>query len=128
MPGDGCTHAAERDAMLAIRRVLILSGFAAVPIVLSAQGASLDLIPDTPPHTADLSAGATAAPLTLEEAAKLSLVNQPILTGREALIDANERQAIAASQLPDPKLSTGLKELPVDTSEAFSVRRDNFTE
>jgi outer membrane protein TolC len=30
--------------------------------------------------------------------------------------------------LPDPKLSGGLKELPVDTGEAFSLRRDNFTE
>lgn len=114
--------------MLAIRRVLILSGFAAIPIVLSAQAASLDLIPDPPPHSADLPTGDAGAPLSLDEAAKLSLVDQPILTGREALIDANERQAVAAAQLPDPKLSTGLKELPVDTSEAFSVRRDNFTE
>jgi outer membrane protein TolC len=114
--------------MLAIRRVLILSGFAAVPIVLSAQAASLDLIPDPPPHSADLPTSDAGSPLSLDEAAKLSLVDQPILTGREALIDANERQAVAAAQLPDPKLSTGLKELPVDTSEAFSVRRDNFTE
>jgi outer membrane protein TolC len=114
--------------MLAIRRVLILSGFAAVPIVLSAQAASFDLIPDPPPHSADLPTGDAGAPLSLDEAAKLSLVDQPILTGREALIDANERQAVAAAQLPDPKLSTGLKELPVDTSEAFSVRRDSFTE
>jgi outer membrane protein TolC len=44
------------------------------------------------------------------------------------VINATERQAIAAAQLPDPKLSGGLKELPVDTSEAFSVRRDSFTE
>jgi hypothetical protein len=34
------------------------------------------------------------------------------------VINANERQAIAAAQLPDPKLSGGLKELPVDTREA----------
>ncbi len=40
----------------------------------------------------------------------------------------NERQAIAAAQLPDPKLSGGLKDLPVDTGEAYSLRRDNFTE
>jgi cobalt-zinc-cadmium efflux system outer membrane protein len=114
--------------MLAIRRVLILSGFATLPIVVSAQAASLDLMSDPPPHSADLPTGGAGAPLSLDEAAKLSLVDQPILTGREALIDANERQAVAAAQLPDPKLSTGLKELPVDTSEAFSVRRDNFTE
>jgi outer membrane protein TolC len=58
----------------------------------------------------------------------LALVDQPILTGREAVINADERQAVAAAQLPDPKLSSGLKELPIDTGEAFSVRRDNFTE
>jgi cobalt-zinc-cadmium efflux system outer membrane protein len=74
--------------------------------------------------------GATGAgpPLSLEEASGLSLVDQPILTGREAVINADERQAVAAAQLPDPKLSSGLKELPIDTGEAFSVRRDNFTE
>jgi outer membrane protein TolC len=67
-------------------------------------------------------------PLSLDEAASLSLVDQPILAGREAMINADERQAVAAAQLPDPKVSGGLKELPIDTGEAFSVRRDNFTE
>ena len=50
------------------------------------------------------------------------------MTGRQAKIQAEDQQAIAASQLPDPQLSGGLKELPIDTSEAFSTRRDNFTE
>jgi cobalt-zinc-cadmium efflux system outer membrane protein len=68
------------------------------------------------------------APLTMEEAARLSLIDQPLLTGRAAKIRAEEQQAVAAAQLPDPKLSGGLKELPIDTPEAFSVRRDNFTE
>jgi cobalt-zinc-cadmium efflux system outer membrane protein len=67
-------------------------------------------------------------PLTMEEAARLSLIDQPLLTGRVAKIQAEEQQAVAAAQLPDPKLSGGLKELPIDTPEAFSVRRDNFTE
>ncbi|MDP9007834.1 MAG: TolC family protein [Pseudomonadota bacterium] len=70
----------------------------------------------------------TDIPLTMEEAARLAAIDQPLLTGREAKIRADEQQAIAASQLPDPKLSGGLRDLPVDTSEAFSVRRDNFTE
>jgi outer membrane protein, heavy metal efflux system len=67
-------------------------------------------------------------PLTMEEAARLSLIDQPLLTGRVAKIQAEEQQAVAAAQLPDPKLSGGLKELPIDTPEAFNVRRDNFTE
>jgi cobalt-zinc-cadmium efflux system outer membrane protein len=69
-----------------------------------------------------------ATPLTMEDAARLASVDQPLLTERQAKIQAEDQQAIAASQLPDPQLSGGLKELPVDTSEAFSTRRDNFTE
>jgi outer membrane protein TolC len=67
-------------------------------------------------------------PLSIDEAARLSLIDQPILSGHEAAINADERQAIAAAQLPDPKLSSGLRDLPIDTSEAYSLRRDNFTE
>jgi cobalt-zinc-cadmium efflux system outer membrane protein len=69
-----------------------------------------------------------ATPLTMEEAARLAAVDQPLLTGRQAKIQAEEQQAVAAAQLPDPQLSGGLKELPIDTPEAFSTRRDNFTE
>jgi cobalt-zinc-cadmium efflux system outer membrane protein len=70
----------------------------------------------------------TELPLTMEEAARLATVDQPLLTGREAKIQAEEQQAIAAAQLPDPQLSGGLKDLPINTSEAYSVSRDNFTE
>lgn len=66
--------------------------------------------------------------LTMQEAARLAAIDQPLLTGRQAKIQAEEQQAIAAAQLPDPQLSGGLKELPIDTSEAFSTSRDNFTE
>jgi outer membrane protein TolC len=70
-----------------------------------------------------------AAPsLTMDEAARLALIDQPLLSGREAMIEAEQHRAVAAAQLPDPRLSGGLKELPVDTPEAFSLRRDNFTE
>jgi outer membrane protein TolC len=64
----------------------------------------------------------------MEEAARLAGIDQPLLTERRAKIQAEDQQAIAAAQLPDPQLSGGLKELPVDTSEAFSTRRDDFTE
>jgi outer membrane protein, heavy metal efflux system len=66
--------------------------------------------------------------LTMQEAARLAAIDQPLLTGRKAKIEAEEQQAIAARQLPDPQLTGGLKELPIDTSEAFSTSRDNFTE
>jgi len=73
-------------------------------------------------------AAQTALPLTMDEAARLSVIDQPLLSGREAKIQAEDEQAIAAAQLPDPKLSGGLRDLPIDTPEAFSVSRDNFTE
>ena len=73
-------------------------------------------------------AGDTNLPLTMQEAARLAAVDQPLLTGREAKIRAEEQQAVSAAQLPDPKLSGGLKELPIDTSEAFSTSHDSFTE
>jgi cobalt-zinc-cadmium efflux system outer membrane protein len=66
--------------------------------------------------------------LTMAEAATLAATDQPLLTGRQAKIESEEQQAIAAAQLPDPQLAGGVKELPIDTSEAFSTRRDNFTE
>src|ERR1700735_1277888 len=72
--------------------------------------------------------GSATAPLTMAEDARLATIDQPLLAGRQAKIQAEDQQAIAAAQLPDPQLSGGLKELPIDTPEAFSTRRDNFTE
>src|SRR6266436_8054427 len=92
------------------------------------QSASIDTQLDPPHLAAEQTAVDATPPLSLDEAARLSLNDQPILSGREAVINADERQAVAAAQLPDPKLSGGLKDLPIDTNEAFSVRRDNFTE
>jgi outer membrane protein TolC len=81
-----------------------------------------------PAGLANVASAAAATPLTLEEAAQLATVDQPLLAGRQAKIQAEDQQAIAASQLPDPQLSGGLKELPIDTPEALSTRRDDFTE
>jgi cobalt-zinc-cadmium efflux system outer membrane protein len=80
------------------------------------------------PGPANAAPTEAATPLSMQEAARLAAVDQPLLTGRQAKIRAEDQQAIAASRLPDPQLSGGLKELPIDTSEAFSTRRDNFTE
>ncbi len=66
-------------------------------------------------------------PLSIQEAMQLALTDQPILLNREALAAAEEQQAVSAAQLPDPKLSVGLRDLPFDGGEAFSVRDDSFT-
>jgi outer membrane protein TolC len=67
------------------------------------------------------------APLTLADAVRLSLSDQPLLLERSARIEAEQQQSIAAGQLPDPKLTGGIRDLPVDGGEAFSPRRDDFT-
>jgi Outer membrane efflux protein len=105
----------------------LLLAWVARPALASALDPPLDL-PVHPAHAAELPTADTGSPLSLDEASSLALVDQPILSGREAVINADERQAVAAAQLPDPKLSGGLKELPIDTGEAFSIRRDNFTQ
>jgi outer membrane protein TolC len=74
------------------------------------------------------SSSCVAAPLTLDAAADLALSNQPLLASQQAAITAAEKTAVAASQLPDPKLMLGIDSLPITGSEAFSVRRDNFTQ
>lgn len=66
-------------------------------------------------------------PLSLAEAGRLAVSDQPVLAARQAAADAREQESVAAAQLPDPRLSAGLKDLPVDRGEAFSVRDDNFT-
>jgi outer membrane protein, heavy metal efflux system len=78
--------------------------------------------------TASNEVGSEAEALTMQEAARLAAIDQPLLTGRQAKIQAEEQQAVAAAQLPDPRLSGGLKDLPINTAEAFSISRDNFTE
>jgi outer membrane protein, heavy metal efflux system len=114
------------------QRAVCGSGFAFVLMcILAAATAQAGAEPPAPIaylNHADAVTTDTVTPLTMEEAARLAAVDQPLLTGREAKIQAEEQQAIAAAQLPDPQLSGGLKELPIDTPEAFSTRRDNFTE
>lgn len=78
-------------------------------------------------HPFDALATGSGTPLSLQDAVRLALTDQPMLRGREATIDAEEQLAVSAAQLPDPKLMAGLKDLPVDRGEAFSVRDDNFT-
>ena len=64
------------------------------------QSASIDTRLD-PPHLAAEQTAVDATPaLSLDEAVRLSLVDQPILSGHEAMINADERQAVAAAQLP----------------------------
>jgi outer membrane protein, heavy metal efflux system len=116
--------------MVTKRKLALVRALTSTIVLVStaSQSASLDALLDPPHHAAERPTNDATSVLSLDEAARLSLNDQPMLSGHEAVINANERQAVSAAQLPDPKLSGGLKELPVDTREAFSLRRDNFTE
>jgi outer membrane protein, heavy metal efflux system len=112
---------------------LVRSGPSICFLLVLAASPPASAVQDRPLPLAYVDAMNTAAApgevsLTMDEAARLALIDQPLLSGREAKIEAEEQQAVAAAQLPDPTLSGGLKELPIDTPEAFSTRRDNFTE
>lgn len=78
-----------------------------------------------------LLAHATQAPaadaLTLAQAQGLAMDDQPQLQAQAAQVRAFDARAVSARQLPDPQLVGGLESLPVSGSEAYSLRRDDFT-
>ncbi|MDB5986367.1 MAG: TolC family protein [Nevskia sp.] len=99
----------------------------AVLLTVSTQAANLPTDPLAHEHPFDAAAIGAGTPLSIGDASTLALTDQPLLSGREASIAADEELAVSAAQLPDPKLIAGIKDLPVDTRESFSVRDDNFT-
>ncbi len=62
-----------------------------------------------------LSTTSFANNLSLEEAIGQAIANDPWLTASEYQQEALDNQSIAAGQLPDPKVSVGLANLPTDT-------------
>lgn len=70
---------------------------------------------------------AAAQPISYEEALALALEDQPLITAREARIEAQQEVASAAGELPDPKLSVGLMNLPVTGPDAFSPTAQMMT-
>jgi len=73
-------------------------------------------------------AEADDAALALGEVERLAVSGQPILVGLEAQARAARETAVAARQLPDPQLVTGIQDVPVNTSDAWSLRRDSDTQ
>jgi outer membrane protein TolC len=67
------------------------------------------------------------APLTLAEAQRLAVERSRMLAGQDSAVIASREMAVAAGQLPDPMLKLGVDNLPVDTSDRFSLTRDLMT-
>ena len=66
-------------------------------------------------------------PLSLEEALALASRQSPQLAAQRHAIDAARHAVVPARELPDPKLFFGVDNLPVTTSDAFSLTQDFMT-
>jgi len=72
-----------------------------------------------------LHAGSTHAALALDEAIRIALAGDPGVAASQASALAHRENAIAEGQLPDPRLRTGLQNLPVDD---FDINREPMTQ
>jgi len=70
---------------------------------------------------------AADAPLTLAEAQRRAVERSRQLVGQDFAITASREMAAAAGQLPDPVATLGINNLPIDTSDRFSLTRDFMT-
>jgi outer membrane protein TolC len=77
-----------------------------------------------------LAAAAPAAPakeLSLGAAQRLAAERSAQLSGQRLGIVAARELAVAAGQLPDPVLTVGVENLPVEGADRFSLNKDSMT-
>lgn len=65
--------------------------------------------------------------LELDEAQDLAITRQPLLEAQSAAVKAARENAVTASQLPDPRLTGGITDLPIEGADRYSLRGDDFT-
>lgn len=68
-----------------------------------------------------------AQSLTLEDAIRLAVHNQPLLQSLDSAAAAAREAAVAEGQLPDPRLQFGVQNLPINRGEALDFSRDDMT-
>lgn len=107
----------------AVVSALTLSLGWSIPALADPQAAHAGPL-TTPDETTPTRTGPT---LTLADAIALSLGDQPSISAFESEATASEQAAVAARQLPDPTLTTGVQDFPVTGNIAFSPTADNFT-
>ena len=86
-------------------------------LVRAFQGACLLLAP----------VALTAAELSFAQAQRFALAQSSQLIAQDAAIAAASDLAVAAGERPDPTLSLGIDNLPVNTADRFSLTRDFMT-
>lgn len=74
-----------------------------------------------------LAASAAGDALSLAEALRIAARVSPLISAQRSAITAAEETAVAARELPDPKLRLGLDNLPVDGADRYSLTRDFMT-
>jgi outer membrane protein TolC len=65
--------------------------------------------------------------LSLRSALKLAQTRSSLLLAQDSAATASREMAISAGQLPDPTLKLGINNLPVTSSDRFSLSRDFMT-
>lgn len=68
-----------------------------------------------------------SVPLSMAEALRLAAAESPRLSAQRLAVGAADASVVPASQLPDPKLSLGIDNLPADGPDRFSLTRDFMT-
>jgi outer membrane protein TolC len=66
-------------------------------------------------------------PVSLAQAIRLGVAQAPLLSARDAQIDAAREDAMRAGRLPDPSLTFGVSSYPITGPGAFSFRSDTMT-
>ena len=66
--------------------------------------------------------------LTLDDAAALAVQRQPQLDALDAEARSARQRAIAAGELPDPRLSFGISDLTLEGSDRFTLREESDTQ
>jgi outer membrane protein, heavy metal efflux system len=72
-------------------------------------------------------AQADPQPLVLDAAIEQALLQAPVLSARQADVEAARALAIGSGRLPDPELVIGIDNLPVNGADAYSTTRDFMT-
>src|SRR5262245_16236065 len=74
-----------------------------------------------------IGSASAAEPLSLNEALALASRQSQQLAAQRHGVEAAKQMIVPARELPDPKIFFGIDNLPVTTSEAFSLTADFMT-
>ena len=116
-----------------VKSMFVVLRAAASVLAFSVAWPSATIAQHGPAHpTAEAAAGpkkeSSRGPvLSLAEAVGLSRGDQPAVSAFESDAIASEEAARAAGTLPDPQLTVGIQDFPVNGEVAFSPTADDFT-